>query len=671
MKKRGQITIFFIVGIIILLMVGTYFAVRTVWFKDTSQKEFEKKTEIPTKIKPVNDYLENCLKNKVQEGIDILSLQGGYINLQTDSTPISAFSPIDKNLEIIQGSDVKTAVWFRERGNTIQESNIPSKEFMEKELESYINKRFIDCIEEITSFTNEGYNLASSGTEVSSKIIIFDGTVNVQAKFPITITNDDVSFTIDNYIAVVESPIGRLYKLATQIMKKENEELIFENKTMNILIAYDPEVPFASLDTFCGDKRWSKSEVISKLKNNLEMNTAAMKIKGTQYTLPDNFKIMELNMLDSEEDDLTINFMYSKSWPTFADIQPSKGDILTSSSFSSGKGGEYTQILTQFMCLNSYQFIYILKYPILISITDEKGNSFSFATEVIIDNNQPRKNTLVPQQIEDTSSTICEFPTSIVNVVTYTFDKNGNNLPLNDVDIELKCTPSTCPIGKVQKDAQARLQTPSCYNGIIIGKKDGFLNAKEIQTIKPDQEEYVNLYLEPIYKKKVKIKIIDKFSGEIRDPYESEEALIQFRMNNKNYNTNYIYPEQQETELAAGEYTIKATLFRESTWPITTQTKTTEHCITTPEASILGALGFSKTTECENIEIPSMEFNQVMTGGEEFNYTLERQYLADQSSLIIYIMADAIPSNMEELSNIQEKISVNNKHQSFRYPEYE
>jgi hypothetical protein len=399
------------------------------------------------------------------------------------------------------------------------------------------------------------------------------------------------------------------------------------------------------------------------------MNTAMLKVKGTDYSLPDNYEMMETEMISSSEDDLKINFMYSKNWPTFIEIQPSQGDILSSDSFSNGGG--YMQMLTQFMCLNSYQFSYIMKYPILISITDKKGNSFEFATEVIIDHNQPRVDRLNPEPLEDISSAICNFPVSTINAGTYTFDNDGNSIALKGVDISFKCSPKTCPIIQATKTSEVIIQTPACYNGILIGTKQGYYEGRQIQTIEANKTYYSDLYLEPIYNKNIKVKIIDKFSGEIRDPYDSEEITIQFSEQDQNYNTYFSYPDNKQAELIQGRYTIKANLFRKSTWSITTQSKTIDHCITQPEATILGAMGLSKKTSCQEISVPSMELDQVMTGGEEFNYTLERKYLADSNSLIMYVMADNIPSTMEDIADIQTKISVNNEHPLFRNPEYE
>ena len=67
--KRGQVTIFIIIGVLIVSVIGAYLAFR--------------EGIIPSigggaDINP-NAYLEACMEEKIQETIDILSTQGGYI----------------------------------------------------------------------------------------------------------------------------------------------------------------------------------------------------------------------------------------------------------------------------------------------------------------------------------------------------------------------------------------------------------------------------------------------------------------------------------------------------------------------------------------------------------------------------------------------------------------
>jgi len=673
MEKRGQITLFFIIGIILVIIVGIVLALNFTIWKGDLDATAQARQEIPEKIRPVAYQLDNCLSKISDDAVELLSIQGGYIDIPYDDIPTTEYTPVGRELYILPFTNLKTSVWFREKGNGVPETNIPAKSYMESELEAYINSQFITCLEDTENFMQEGYYLTTTATTITTKAKIFDGLVKIETAFPITVTFEDANALLTKYTATVEFPLGRLYKVALDIIKNEMNAYTIENKVIDTLIAYDPEIPYANLDTSCSDKTWSKNEVRARLMDVLERNMGVLKAKGSKYELQDDkFKYMELDLLDSGTKDLTINFMYSSSWPTMIDIQPSEGDILRSESLNTGKGGEYTQYLTQFMCINEYNFIYDIKFPIMITITDNKDNSFSFATEVVIDNNQPQVNTLEATPIEDTSSLVCKYPQSTISVSTYTYDNIGAAIPLKNVELLYKCYPSSCPVGITKQSASAIVSTPACYNGALVGNKEGYYQGKEYITTEAGITSYSNLFLEPLYKKNVVVKIIDKFSGEVRNPYDSEEVLFTFKGVNLGHQVYYSYPEETQIELTASEYNIEAKLFRESTWPITTQKQVTKHCITTPEANILGILGLAHETICEDIEIPSMEIDQALTGGERFNYSFYRAALADETKdLVLYVIADAIPSSLEDMTKIQTVISNNHEHPSFMYPNYE
>jgi len=70
-NKRGQVTIFIIIAIIIVALFAGYFM-----FKD---KLFQEK--IPSDVEPIYTNFLNCLEDQTLTGVDILESQAGYIYL--------------------------------------------------------------------------------------------------------------------------------------------------------------------------------------------------------------------------------------------------------------------------------------------------------------------------------------------------------------------------------------------------------------------------------------------------------------------------------------------------------------------------------------------------------------------------------------------------------------
>jgi len=112
MEKRGQATAFIILGIIVLVVVFGVIAVKNDLFKNLFQKITQSRETIPLQVKPIEDSLSSCIHNVGSRAVQLVSLQGGYLDLPNDVMPSTEFSPLSSSLEIISGSGFETSVWF-------------------------------------------------------------------------------------------------------------------------------------------------------------------------------------------------------------------------------------------------------------------------------------------------------------------------------------------------------------------------------------------------------------------------------------------------------------------------------------------------------------------------------------------------------------------------------
>ncbi len=670
MKKRGQVTAFIIIGLVILVIIASVFIIR----EGIIQKFFEKLNVVktlPIQIKPVEDFLSSCVNRVSMDGVTLVASQGGFLNLKEDKLPVTSFTPIPSTLEIISGSDLKTPLWFRETANGIQELNMPSKTDIQNSISQYVNENFIVCINNLTTFAKQGYSFTASKNP-ETKTEIRDDKIIVSVNYPLEIEVGIANFSISNYNTDVDTSLGKLYNVAKEIMESENEKLFLENRTIAMLIAYDPEIPYSGLELSCNERIWYKQDIELKLKNIIFENTAAISVKDTSADTLKNLEYLQFDALKKPRKDVDVNFMYIPDWPTLIDINPSEGNILKNNQASKKIGSGASSLLSSFVCISEHRFVYDIKYPVLITLRDSKTDlTFQFATEVIIDNNQPRKYDIPYNDIPEINNEICKYAKKEATIYTGTFDENSDLIPLKDVTLTYKCTPAACPLGKSEKTGdEPKLNTklPLCVNGVIEGIKEGYYPGKTIYSSNQNINQNLIVALEPLYKKKVEIKIIDKKDGKIREPYDSEQISFQFDHQKVQYSTAYnTFLENKNIELLAGEYSITAYVIRNSTWPITTEKQEIENCVDTRELGIFSL--FKKKTHCEKIEIPSMSLNYVITGGEVFNHNFTRNDLTQNGDLTLYVLADPIPGDMEAMQNIQLSIYTNQEHPLFRRPE--
>jgi len=90
MEKRGQVTIFIIIGIILLIILALF-----LYFRGESL-DLEPQEKIPSEFVPVRNLIEECMQVHAKEGIYLLGIQGGYTKLPIDIlySP-DAFLPMD------------------------------------------------------------------------------------------------------------------------------------------------------------------------------------------------------------------------------------------------------------------------------------------------------------------------------------------------------------------------------------------------------------------------------------------------------------------------------------------------------------------------------------------------------------------------------------------------
>ncbi len=676
MEKKGQAAAFIIIGVIILIFVIVFMTVKTGFLRDLFEKISVERRAVPQQIKPLQEFIGRCVEQASKEGAEILGRQGGYISIQGDDIPITQFSPLGPSLEIIPSSGFRTAVWYRERGNGIQEIGMPSKQIMEEELADYISLNFAECLSNLTSFSEQGY-LIEADAIPKTTARINERSIEASVEFPINVRILDTEFTLSEHGGEVDSNLWHLYNMAKEIMEKENNNNFLEEKTIDMLVAYNEEVPFTGTDLSCSEKTWIKSDVELKLKNILFENIAAMKIKGTKYVLNDEqLKYLEFDPLSTKDNTITANLMYIPDWPTFIEINPSEGNLLRSDAVSKKTGG-LAGVVSSFFCLNTYRFVYDIKYPVMVTLTDEDGFSFQFATQVIIDNNQPKENRLEFLEIPETESPVCNFPQKEVSILTATLDKNEDIVPLDGVSLSYKCFPASCPLGdsalNPRGEPELRTLVPLCFNGVIEGSKEGYKQVQKIfySSNDPEAPGFVLVVLEPVYTKEVAVKIIDKETGAVRDPFESEQINFQFLSTQANFQSGYIYPDEEinTIDLIPGHYTFNSYILREaSTYQITFPKETIETCIDTRDFGLFGF--FNQKHVCSSVETEPVEFDTVLTGGSvNVEHEFTREELSRDGKLTLYVLSSKIPSNQEELQRITIELETNKDHPLFRYPE--
>lgn len=201
MNKRGQVTVFIILGILILIIIGVSFYIYNQYYK----KELEPTTITSTEIEAFKDYVEDCIIYEVDSILDPLGKQGGTLNPGL-SQPYYGY-----NVAYLCYTDSFSAC-YNKKPNLIGS--------MEQEISNYVKQNIVSCIK-LDKIRDMGFNIEAGTQDV--KTTINDYNIIVTLNYPVTISKQNIMVKEDTYTKTFNSPLGKLANVAKDIIDFESD----------------------------------------------------------------------------------------------------------------------------------------------------------------------------------------------------------------------------------------------------------------------------------------------------------------------------------------------------------------------------------------------------------------------------------------------------------------
>jgi len=194
MKKRAQVTLFIILGIVILVAIVFFVFLRT-----------EIISPAISKLRPprVEEYVDDCIKEAGQQGLILLGKQGGDVN---------------PGLYTWYKGDKVTYLCYTEDYTFCVNRRPGLKLHIERELLKFVKSQLIFCMEN-APFEKQGYSITQG--EMNVETTIGDYNTRVDVDFPITIKKGDFVFKKDKFSAVFDVPLGKLVETAAKLVDEE------------------------------------------------------------------------------------------------------------------------------------------------------------------------------------------------------------------------------------------------------------------------------------------------------------------------------------------------------------------------------------------------------------------------------------------------------------------
>ena len=483
LKKRGQITVFIIIGLLVLL---TYF-VLTYYKKST----IEEPELIMPELIPVQQFVETCTQNIAEEAIDLIGINGGYIYFPTwienDPGSYISTSPI---------KDIKNPYWWYDGKDAI-----PPLDFIGKQVSDYTKNSLAACINNFSAF-HEKYEIIELGKfDVITEIGEED--VTIKTIYPIEVRDkfNKTLAELQKYIVIIPVRLKQVHEMAEKIIERDNKDFFIEKKAIDLISLDDQNIPTTGIEAKCGRKRWELSKIEKRLKDLLYINLPMIKIKGTSfdedsrivpYQLQDINPFSESNSyndsyyyyhyiwdLGHSDPNMHISFSYDPMWDIKLYARPNKGRYIEANPQKAGK-------ILQLFCLQIYHFTYDVVFPVKATIVDEKTEknrrySFTFAFKTQINQNKPDRKSLGIATFETQDTYLEEeYCSDLTNEIIINAIDQVTKDPINNVNLSFTCGRYTCNMGETKSDWDIagipRLKTrfPYCSSGVLRGTKPGY-----------------------------------------------------------------------------------------------------------------------------------------------------------------------------------------------------
>jgi len=213
--KRGQVAIFVIVGLVIIAAgVLVYFFVPEV------------RNVISGEISP-NSFVSSCLEEEINNGIELLSKQGGYAN--------------PEGYIMHQGNNIKYLCYTAQYHQTcmVQQPRLVSH--FEQELSEIVKRKAEECASELRrSYQSRGYSVSGeSNVDVNTSIVQDKIVINVNA--PMVASKGELTQSFTAFSIERRSKIYSLLMTAVSIIDFEStygdsETLTYVNYYPNLIM---------------------------------------------------------------------------------------------------------------------------------------------------------------------------------------------------------------------------------------------------------------------------------------------------------------------------------------------------------------------------------------------------------------------------------------------------
>ncbi len=195
MHKKGQVTLFILLGFILLIIIILALLFKTEIASTLQISTLTSESVLPEEVQEVKDLILSCLLHLEEENVYLLGLNGGDL-----------YQKIPNYL--VYGT--LTIPYLYDQG----QNNMLELNEWEQNLENSFNLNYQNCMLEFTD-----YKLDYGESEVDVKIE--SNYIEWNIYWPIMITKNDITYTVYDFVNEQEIRLGSLYEIINLIIENQ------------------------------------------------------------------------------------------------------------------------------------------------------------------------------------------------------------------------------------------------------------------------------------------------------------------------------------------------------------------------------------------------------------------------------------------------------------------
>lgn len=235
LAKRGQVTIFVIIAIVIVGLILVVFLV----------PKFRLTVLGGGDIAPAN-YIRSCLQADLEKSVIELSKKGGYSN--------------PRGTLMYGGEEIPYLCYTSENYKTCVVQQPMIKSNFERELSALIIPKADKCFKDmVNSYESKGYSV--SGGRAEGKLSIIYKKIEINFDSPLNIQKGDVKQNFNNFKVGIDSEMYDLLMIAQSIIEFEST---YGDSETTTFMQYYPDLKIEKVKLSDGSKVYTLTNVVTE-----------------------------------------------------------------------------------------------------------------------------------------------------------------------------------------------------------------------------------------------------------------------------------------------------------------------------------------------------------------------------------------------------------------------